>query len=197
MPVPSYGAAPLSTTFLGVRILQVISMIVIVGMTANFVSEIVSTYTEAPKEIVGTLSVVGPPKVCKLFKTKKFADCKIVQTCIATLYCIISIAFYWAEAQLGLFVMAGVDGLLLIAFIVVAVSLGKPLSFLNCAVVKKASSSVDAEAAYAFTMSVANNLNKAGNKLSLFSWVGTTKANCYEAKTIWGLSIALWYVSRR
>lgn len=62
MPVPSYGAAPLSTTFLGVRILQVISMIVIVGMTANFVSEIVSTFTEAPKEIVGTLSVVRLPR---------------------------------------------------------------------------------------------------------------------------------------
>lgn len=117
-----------------------------------------------------------------------------MQTCIATLYCIISIAFYWAEAQLGLFVMAGVDGLLLIAFIVVAVSLGKPLSFLNCAVVKSASSAVDAEAAYAFTMSVASNLNKTGSKLSLFSWVGATKANCYEAKAIWGLSIALWYV---
>ena len=58
MPIPTYGAAPLSQTFLLVRIMQVISMITIVGMTANFVSEIVSAGIEPPKEFVGTLSVV-------------------------------------------------------------------------------------------------------------------------------------------
>lgn len=41
-------------------------------------------------------------------------------------------AFYWSEANLGLLIMAGVDALLLIAFIVVAVVLGKPISYLDC-----------------------------------------------------------------
>lgn len=58
MPVPSYGAMPLSKTFLLVRIMQVISMIVIIGITSNFISNIVATGIEAPKEFVGTLSVV-------------------------------------------------------------------------------------------------------------------------------------------
>lgn len=59
MPVPSYGAMPLSKTFLLVRIMQVLAMIIIIGITSNFVSLIVSTGVEPPKEFVGTLSVVS------------------------------------------------------------------------------------------------------------------------------------------
>lgn len=58
MPVPDYGAAPLAKTFLLVRGLSLIAMIAIVGMTANFVSQIVSSNIEPPKEIVGTLVIV-------------------------------------------------------------------------------------------------------------------------------------------
>ena len=58
MPVPSYGALPLAKFFLFVRALQLISFIAIVGITANFVSEIVSTGGTVAKEIVGTLTVV-------------------------------------------------------------------------------------------------------------------------------------------
>ncbi|KAF2263077.1 hypothetical protein CC78DRAFT_292308 [Lojkania enalia] len=169
MPVPSYGAMPLSKTFLLVRVLQVISMLIIIGLTSNFVSLIVSTGVEPPKEFVGTLSVA----------------------CIATLYILVSIAFFWSEANLGLLVMAGVDSLLLIAFIVVAVTVGKPLSFLNCYVIGKASKAAEAASAYAFTMSVTENLNTMGSTLGLGNWAGATKSNCFQSKTIWGLSIAL------
>lgn len=60
MPVPSYGAAPLAKTFVMVRGLSLIAMVSIIGLTANFVSEIVATNIEPPKEIVGTLVVVSP-----------------------------------------------------------------------------------------------------------------------------------------
>ncbi|KAF2638825.1 hypothetical protein P280DRAFT_454954 [Massarina eburnea CBS 473.64] len=169
MPVPSYNAGPISKLFLLVRVMQVISMIVIIGITANFIGNIVSTGIEPPKEFVGTISV----------------------TCIATLYILISIAFYWSGANLGLLVMSGVDGLLLIAFIVVAVTVGKPISFLNCYVIGKASTEVDAAYAFAFTNSVKTNLNTMGDKLSLGHWAGVTKSNCFQAKAVWGLSIAL------
>ena len=52
---------PLSKMFCLVRILQVVSMIIIIGIASNFVQMIVSTGTEPPQEVVGTLSVV-----CKL-----------------------------------------------------------------------------------------------------------------------------------
>ncbi|KAF2018012.1 hypothetical protein BU24DRAFT_421038 [Aaosphaeria arxii CBS 175.79] len=168
--IPSYGAAPLSKLFCLTRVLQVVAMIVIIGITSNFVDLIVSTGVEPPKEFVGTLSV----------------------TCIATLYICVSIAFFWSGANLGLFVMSAVDSLLLIAFIVVAVTVGKPLSYLNCYVIGNANKAAEAQSAYAFTVSVAQNLNHSGSNLDLRHWAGTTKANCFQAKTIWGLSIALW-----
>lgn len=59
MPLPSYGAAPLSKTFFLVRVMQVISMLAIVGMTANFIGQIVAGSIEPPKEFVGTLSIVS------------------------------------------------------------------------------------------------------------------------------------------
>jgi hypothetical protein len=169
MPVPSYNAMPISKLFLLVRILQSIAMIIIIGITSSFIGNIVSMGIEPPKEFVGTISVV----------------------CIATLYIMVSIAFYWSEANLGLLVMSGVDSLLLIAFIVVAVTVGKPVSYLNCYVIGKSSAEVDAAYAYAFTNSVKNNLNQMGDKLSLSHWAGVTRSNCFQAKTVWGMSIAL------
>ena len=59
MPIPDYGALPLAKTFLVVRGLSLVAMVSIVGMTANFVSEIVSTNVSPPQEIIGTLSVVS------------------------------------------------------------------------------------------------------------------------------------------
>ena len=115
MPVPTYNAKPLSLMLLGTRVLQSICMVLVIGICSNFVQMIVTTGVEPPKEFVGTLSVA----------------------CIATLYIMVSIGYYWSQANLGLLVMAGVDSLLLIAFIVCAVTLGKPMSFLNCYVIGK------------------------------------------------------------
>ena len=56
MAGPDYGA--LGATFKIVRILQAVCMIAVIGMTANFVSEIVSSNQTAPQVLVGTLSVV-------------------------------------------------------------------------------------------------------------------------------------------
>lgn len=169
MPVPTYGAAPLSKFFLLTRILELVCMIGIVGITANFVDQIVSSNVEPPQEVVGTLSV----------------------TCLAALYCLVSIAFFYSEAFIGLFVMTGLDAALTIAFIVVAVTLGRPVSYLKCALVEDTSSEVTAASAYAFTSAVSDNWGKSGVEAGFAGWAGATKVNCYETKAIWGLSIAL------
>jgi hypothetical protein len=90
--------------------------------------------------------------------------------------------------------MTGVDSLLLIAFIVCAVTLGKPMSFLNCYVIGKSSKDVDAQYAYAFVTATAQNLNESGAGLDLRHWAGVTRTNCFQAKAVWGMAIALWYV---
>jgi hypothetical protein len=58
MPVPSYGAMPISKLFLLVRIMQTVAMIIAIGITSSFIGNIISMGIEAPKEFVGTISVV-------------------------------------------------------------------------------------------------------------------------------------------
>ena len=87
--------------------------------------------------------------------------------------------------------MCTVDVLFLIAFVVVAVVLGKPLSYLNRFVVADASAAGDAASALAFTESLTSTVNQYSNYVD---WIGATKSNCFESKSIWGLSMALWYV---
>lgn len=81
--------------------------------------------------------------------------------------------------------------MLLIALIVVAVVVGKPLSYLNCKVI--GTSSV-AESAYQFSTELKSEYDHAGRKIKYSNWIGASKATCYEMKAIWGLSIALWLV---
>lgn len=53
------------------------------------------------------------------------------QVCIAVLYILISTILY-LDAYLPFLVSTAADSALLIALIVVAVTVGKPLSYLNC-----------------------------------------------------------------
>ena len=57
MPMPNHGA--LGATFTVVRGMQAVSLIAIIGMTANFISEMVSANNTPPNVLVGTLSVVS------------------------------------------------------------------------------------------------------------------------------------------
>jgi hypothetical protein len=107
-----------------------------------------------------------------------------IQTAIATLYTLVSIAFYWSIANLGLYVMAGADFLILIAFIVVSVTVGRPVSYLNCyhPPATKGGQILD---------DLMSNWNQPGSLLSLEDWSGLNKSNCFATKAIWGFSIAL------
>ena len=57
MAGPDYGA--LGATFKITRVLQAVSMIAVIGMTANFISEMVSANATPPKVLIGTLTVVS------------------------------------------------------------------------------------------------------------------------------------------
>lgn len=54
----NYGA--LGATFKIVRVLQAICLIAIIGMTSNFIVEMISDNTTPPNILIGTLSVVWP-----------------------------------------------------------------------------------------------------------------------------------------
>lgn len=87
---------------------------------------------------------------------------------------------------MGLFVMAGLDSLILIAWVVISVTVGKPVSYLNC-YFPKGSAGTDGHV----LVDLLSNFNHAGATLSLENWSGLNKSNCFETKAIWGFSIAL------
>jgi hypothetical protein len=102
------------------------------------------------------------------------------QTCIAVLYVAITYILYY-DSLLPFLVSTGLDGALLIAVIVVAVTVGKPLSYLDCAALPSTG------ATSSFLDSVGANMYK----VNYWVWAGASKTTCFEMKSIWGLSIAL------
>lgn len=85
---------------------------------------------------------------------------------------------------------AAMDGAMLIALTVVAIIVGRPLSYLDCKVI--GSSSVS-ESTYQLGAELKNNVHNQGGVIVYSNWIGANKTTCYEMKAIWGLSIALWY----
>jgi len=64
----------------------------------------------------------------------------------------------------------------------VAVTIGKPLSYLNCAALSSSGGNTEA-----FVSSIGQNMGSS----DYFVFAGTNSTTCYEMKSIWGLSIAL------
>lgn len=165
MPGPAYGA--LGLTFQAVRLLEVICLITIIGLTSNFISEIISANLVPASELIGTLSVV----------------------CIAVIFCVVTEILY-IDNILPFLLNSIVEMLVLVAVIVVSVVVGRPLSYLNCQSIGNAGSQ---SSAYDFTTALGDQLSlPPGQTVDYDTWIGATQANCLEMKSIWGLSISLW-----
>ncbi|KAH6615886.1 hypothetical protein B0J18DRAFT_291616 [Chaetomium sp. MPI-SDFR-AT-0129] len=162
---PQLGA--MGVTFTIMRAGQVASLIAAIGMCANFISNIATAEHNPPAELVGTLTVAVT----------------------SVIYVAITYILYY-DNMLPLLLTAILDSLLLIASIVVAALLGKPLSTLNCGI-------LSTESALAANPSVMSSggLPFAGTVITQTlpypSFVALDQATCYEIKTVWGLSIAL------
>jgi hypothetical protein len=87
-------------------------------------------------------------------------------------------------------ISTGVDCAFLIALVVVAVVVGKPVSYLNCNILDDMSNT--SSSAYDFTSALGSSLTNNGGGIDYSKWIGTSKATCLEIKSIWGLTMALW-----
>ncbi|KAL3479066.1 hypothetical protein BJX99DRAFT_90263 [Aspergillus californicus] len=163
--MPRYGA--LGATFLITRIIQGCSLIAIIGLTANFIAEIVRYDAKPPGIFIGTITI----------------------TSIATIYTIITSILY-IDDILPFHVSGIIDFLLLIAVIVVAVLLGRPLSYLECSEIGD-NLGDDGSSAYTFATHLSSYLGSLSGSVDYRSWVGTSQGVCVEAKSVWGLSIAM------
>ncbi|KAI1464418.1 uncharacterized protein F4812DRAFT_468043 [Daldinia caldariorum] len=160
---PQLGA--LGVTFTAFRAMQFASLVAIVGITANFINDIVTSGRDTPDVLVGTLTVAS----------------------IATLYVSISYILYY-DGLLPLVIAAGIDLALLIAAIVVAVTIGKPLSLLKCELLPQPVAPTQT-----FTMSISarDYTSAAARYNNYLALITTDQPHCYEVKAVWGLSIAL------
>ncbi|KAK3935315.1 hypothetical protein QBC46DRAFT_367679 [Diplogelasinospora grovesii] len=161
---PQLGA--LGVTFTAMRACQFATLIAIVGLCANFINEITTAERNPPSELIGAITVAT----------------------IAVVYVVIAYILYY-DNMLPLLATCVLDSLLLIASIVVASVIGKPLSMLNCAALPSISNS----ATTTFWTSIPySSVSEAVNKaVSYFTFVAVDQATCYEIKAVWGLAIAL------
>jgi len=155
---PALGA--LGVTFTAMRIMEGIALLTIIGLSANFISDAVNAGYVAPPPLVGTLVV----------------------SCLATLYIAISYILYY-DSMLPMLIATGADAAVLIMVIVVAVLLGKPVSYLQCESYPSKGNTAN------FIHSVYSNVKKTNS--NVFLWVDPDKTACYEVKAVWGLSTAL------
>lgn len=192
---PAHGA--LGLTFTAMRAMQAVSLIAIIGLSGNFVSETVGAGYVAPSPLVGTLVVVShnaattllnDPEGCwgrtregwKEKRRRLLTEDK--QACLASLYIAISYILYW-DHMLPMLVAAGADLGILVAVVVVAVLVGKPVSYLACDGLPKEGNTAN------FIDSVYRNVRYSDGRV--FRWVDPDRAACYEMKSLWGLSVAL------
>ncbi|PHH69118.1 hypothetical protein CDD80_7005 [Ophiocordyceps camponoti-rufipedis] len=104
---PALGA--LGLTFTAMRAMQAAALVAVIGLTSNFIAEVVAAGYVAPSALVGTLVVA----------------------CFAAVYTIITYILYW-DSLLPLLLSTAADVLCLIGVIAVACVLGKPVSYLSC-----------------------------------------------------------------
>lgn len=168
---PQLGA--LGVTFTAMRAMQFASLVAVIGMCANFINEITTMEQNPPSELIGALTV----------------------SVTAVIYVVITYILYY-DGMLPILMTCIMDGLLLIASIVVAALVGKPLSKLNCAVLPAAAGEAPAATSTTTYYTTVTYHQPRQNyeltkTLSYFTFVGVDQHTCYEIKAVWGLSIAL------
>ena len=105
-----------------------------------------------------------------------------LQACLATVYIVVTYILYW-DSILPFLVATIADSLILIAVIVVACVVGKPVSYLSCKTFPSKGNPAN------FVNSLFHNVKNAGD--STFEWVDGDRGSCLEFKIVWGMSISL------
>jgi hypothetical protein len=110
---------------------------------------------------------------------------------MASLYVAITYILYY-DGMLPLLISGVLDFAAMIATIVVAATIGKPLSMLSCqALPTKTSSIVESGVAFITSAEGITYRDIIAKAVNYVAYVAVDQPHCYEMKAIWGLSIAL------
>ena len=113
-----------------------------------------------------------------------------MQTSLAALYTLLSLPLFYSSASTTLLILTALDALLLLAFTIISVLLGRPISHLDCRAIRSASAASSAESAWAFAMALASGQENSA-VMGLTGWAGSGRAECFQTKAVWGLGVAL------
>ncbi|KAG9248488.1 hypothetical protein BJ878DRAFT_26985 [Calycina marina] len=151
----------IGATFSVARIFQMIALIAIIGLAANFVSTLAYKTTTPPSLLIAALAVAV----------------------MAFFYVFVTYICYKAEYILFL-VLAGLDILFLLGAVLLVYFVGKPLSYLNCAALPASATGAQTKS---FIEEVAQNVQKQG----YYDFAGGSTSTCLELKAVWGFCFAL------
>ncbi|KAK2743907.1 hypothetical protein FQN57_004530 [Myotisia sp. PD_48] len=148
-----------------IRILQILGLIPMIGMVADFFSKFISSGDKPP--LILTVAVVVAP--------------------IAGLHCVIAILMTTVQKPLYT-LWGGLDFLILIALFVVAVVIGTPLSIVNCDSLPR-STGIAGDIVREAAKLKGGKTEEAGTLASL---IISGKSACIQMKAVWGISVGVW-----
>ncbi|KAF8463154.1 hypothetical protein BDZ91DRAFT_732582 [Kalaharituber pfeilii] len=200
MPVPAYGVA--GHAILGSRLVQILSLITVIGITAHCISELNENSVQSSSLFVGLLTI----------------------SCLALVYSAASIALY-VNSTLPMFTAALCDFLFFVAFLVASILVGKPIASLSCRAagipvpnnvgrstlgegsfngevgITKRNRQYDYYSGYAPPR---NKVTGSGedqpyryflaSTIEFTEWIQSSKQSCYMAQGVWGLGIVVTVV---
>lgn len=187
MGIRTYRAGPLAKFFIVLRILQMMLFTATIGLASYIISNIRSQDGRVSKVICFTLIIVS-----LLDRSSRlslvFADHIQMQTCLAFLYTLLTIPFFFSNGTFSLIGLCVMDILFLVGFAIISFVIGPELSYMNCFDVK--TGSMNNKNAWGLVSSFEFSGTSALNG-NFNAWIRASRGACLEGKAVWGLCIAI------
>ncbi|OKL58614.1 hypothetical protein UA08_06174 [Talaromyces atroroseus] len=146
------------------RAAEIITLVAIIGLVGQFISDMDGSSVNPPSVLVGILSLV----------------------CLAALYLVILVILFWDfPHKIFYHWPILIDSAILAGFVAVAVVSGRPLAYLRCSSIGGSSGS-----ASSFISSLASKVDKGAGEVIYSDFIAASRQVCNEMKAIWGLVIA-------
>jgi len=167
MQLHTYNALPVAKFFIAIRLLQLFTFTLLIGITAYFVTTITSSSPTT------TTTTATPPSETILILTL---------TSLSALYTLLTLPFFIAGTSRGLLFMCGLDTIWLIAYAVASVLVGRKLEGVQCMQIPNLTVATGGQGGWTGTS-------------TLQGWTQASRVSCWVGKGAWGLCLAaimLW-----
>ncbi|KAK1245674.1 hypothetical protein MKX07_004743 [Trichoderma sp. CBMAI-0711] len=160
--LPGFGV--LGAVFMALRLLQIVSLVSVIGLTGSLVKDMVEEEVAVASAIVGTLVVA----------------------CIATAYTLTS-SILFSQHLLPLLIATAADATFLIAFIIAGCIIGKPVHNLTCKTFPN-HGNAGTFISSLFTTTPASS-SSSSSSFNIIT-IDPSKSACHTIKATWGICIA-------